>query len=98
MTISNNPENLKSNGQHDLGRITLKPCESKAYDSRGTEEQRNPNPWVVVEFPGTDREQIVIDYPTAREAFRFIERNYTEDECDVDVMRRRDDGVLTTEF
>ena len=58
----------------------------------------NPNPWVVVEFAGTDRENEVIDFPTAREAFRYVERNYTEDECDVDVMKRRDDGVLTTEF
>jgi len=87
MKTANNPENQQPHGLGNLGQI-----------STGRASEHNPNPWVVVEFPGTDREQIVIDYPTAREAFRFVERNYTEDECDVDVMKRRDDGVLTTEF
>jgi IS4 transposase len=76
---------MTKNQSNDLGQISMKAT------------AHNPNPWVVVEFPGTDNENIVVDFPTAREAFRYIERNYTEDECDVDVMRRRD-GVLTTEF
>ncbi len=70
--------------------------ERKAHQ-QAMENDRYPA-WVVVEFPGTDRENVVIDFYTAREAFRYLERNYTDDECDVDVMRRGEDGTLTTEF
>lgn len=86
MTTSNHPENLNTDEAHDLGQISTKPAKPD-YPA-----------WVVVEHPGTDDENIVIDFYTAREAYRYIERNYTEDECDVDVMKRREDGVLTTEF
>lgn len=58
----------------------------------------NPKPWVIVENLGTEFADIVIDFATFREAARWIERNYTDDNCPADIMRRRDDGVLTTEY
>lgn len=58
----------------------------------------NPLPWVIVENAGTDNENIVIDFATFREACNYIDRNYTDDDCPADIMRRRDDGVLTTEY
>lgn len=94
MAVLNKPENRNTNEAHDLGQISTK--EARAHEA-AMENDTYPE-WVVVEFPGTDRENLVIDFYTAREAFRYIERNYSEDECDVDVMRRRDDGILTTEF
>lgn len=63
-----------------------------------TSNVHNPNPWVVVENAGTDNENLVIDFATFREASNYIDRNYTDDDCPADIMRRRDDGVLTTEF
>ncbi len=54
----------------------------------------NPNPWVVVVNPGTDDESIWGDFPTYREALAAM----AEAEDGADVMRRRDDGALTTEF
>lgn len=55
-------------------------------------------PWNVVEFPGTDRENVIVAFATAREAFNYVNRQYSDDDCDVDVMKRREDGFLTTEF
>jgi len=106
MAVLNKPENRNTNEAHDLGQISTDhpthDLDTNIYTNAGQMREAfstfNPNPWVVVEFAGTDREQIVIDFPTAREAFRYIERNYCEDECDVDVMKRRNDGVLTTEY
>lgn len=54
----------------------------------------NPNPWVVVINAGTDEEDIWGDYPSFREAVAAV------DELDesADVMKRLNDGTLTTEF
>lgn len=86
MQSANNPENQQQQGARGSVQINLK------------ETDFNPVPWVVVEKPGQDDENIVADFATLREAYRFIDRNYTEDECDADVMRRLDDGTLTTDF
>ena len=86
MTTKTNQENQKPNGQHDLGQIT-----SKA-------NPKAKKVWAVVEFSGTDRESEVAEFDTMREAFRFVERNYTDDECFADVMKRDGAGFLTTEF
>lgn len=95
MKSANNPKNeTNSTLAQGSGQISTK--EARAHEA-AMENDTYPE-WVVVEFPGTDRENIVIDFYTAREAFRYIERNYSEDECDVDVMKRRNDGVLTTDF
>ena len=63
-----------------------------------TSNVHNPNPWVVVENAGTDNENLVIDFATFREASNYVDRNYTDDDCPADIMRRRDDGILTTEY
>ena len=57
----------------------------------------NPNPWVVVINAGTDNEDIVIDFPMYVEALYFCADEFDVDE-NADVMRRNDDGTLTTEF
>ena len=57
-------------------------------------ETRNPNPWVVVTNPGTDLEDIWADFPTHRAAVAAL----AQAEQGADVMKRRDDGTLTTEF
>jgi hypothetical protein len=54
---------------------------------------RNPNPWVVVSDPGSDEENIVEDFATHAAALRC-----KRDNPGSDVMRRLDDGTLTTEF
>lgn len=88
MKNADHPENRKPHGPHDLGQISIK----------ATATRHNPKPWVVVENPGTDNESIVIDFGTFREACNWIDRNYTDDDCPADIMRRLDDGVLTTEY
>lgn len=54
----------------------------------------NPNPWVVVTNAGTDDEDIVNDFPTFAAALQCADEHGE----DADVMKRRDDGSLTTEF
>jgi len=66
--------------------------------NHGSSWNNNPKPWVIVENPGTDDENIVIDFATYREACRWIDRNYTDDDCPADILRRLDDGTLTTEY
>ena len=54
---------------------------------------KNPKPWVVVAYPGTDQEDIVDDFATERAARDFLR------ECpETDLMKRLDDGTLTTDF
>lgn len=54
---------------------------------------KNPNPWVVVTDPGTDQEDILADFRTATQARQFMRAH-----PDTDLMKRLDDGSLTTEF
>ncbi len=57
----------------------------------------NPYPYVVVRNPGTDYEDEVADFATFKEAAMF----YTVEQDPFehwDVMKRLDDGTLTTEF
>lgn len=58
----------------------------------------NPNPWVLVARPGQDDEDIVEDFPTFAEAHRAMKAANQLDQDELDIMRRRDDGTLTTEF
>lgn len=53
----------------------------------------NPNPWVLVANPGEDHEDIIADFPGFAEATAA-----QKDAGEGDVMRRLDDGTLTTEF
>jgi len=54
----------------------------------------NPYPWVIVTNPGTDDEGIFSDHATYAEA----RKNAKECDEEWDIMRRLDDGTLTTEF
>jgi predicted RNA polymerase sigma factor len=54
----------------------------------------NPNPWVIVTNAGTDDESIFSDHATYKEA----RQNANECGEEWDIMRRLDDGSLTTEF
>lgn len=86
MTTQRNPENQQKHRPHDLGQIS---------------EGRNPNPWVLVEQAGTDDESIREDFATFRGASLAMKNYYYWDELEtlnVQIMRRRDDGVLTTEY
>jgi hypothetical protein len=56
-------------------------------------EAFNPNPWVLVNNPGQDDEDIVADFSTFAEA--VIAKN---EAGEGDIMKRLDDGTLTTEF
>lgn len=62
---------------------------------------KNPNPWVIVENAGQDNENEVADFKNFLMAHRFCLRNYYDDELEslnVQIMKRQDDGTLTTEF
>ena len=56
-------------------------------------EAFNPNPWVLVNNPGQDDEDIVADFPTFAEAVTA-----KKEAGEGDIMKRLDDGTLTTEF
>lgn len=86
MTTADHPANQQPHGLGNLVQINRK---ATAF---------NPKPWVVVENAGTDNENLVIDFATFREACNWIDRNYTDDDCPADIMRRNDDGTLTTEY
>ena len=64
------------------------------HSLKATSEVHNPNPWVVVTNPGTDKEDIWADFPTHRAAVAAL----ADAEEGADVMKRLDDGTLTTEF
>lgn len=63
--------------------------------TKGT--NHNPKPWVIVENPGTDCEDVHSDYKTFREAIKALDA-YFYDEDGAQIMRRNDDGTLTTEY
>lgn len=56
--------------------------------------EHNPKPWVIVNKAGTDEESIWSDHATYSEALR---NTMTCPEL-WDIMVRREDGTLTTEF
>lgn len=112
MTSNHQSENHNPNGPHDLGQITkddeMKCDQCGSIHSVGMvidgknlcPECWNPLPWVIVEQAGTDDESIYSDHATYRAAIQhaieFLGAEFYED--GFDIMRRRDDGVLTTEF
>ena len=83
MTSKNHPENQKPNGPHDLGQI----CK----------EHANPQkPWVIVSNPGQDDETVIAEYWHFSEAcYGKFSKRFDGTECDI--MKRLDDGTLTTE-
>lgn len=53
--------------------------------------------WILVEYPGTESERVVDEYPTPEAALK--EKCRLEDEgVPVDLMKRLPDGSLTTEI
>ncbi len=71
-------------------------------DDSTAAEAVNLNPWVVVSFPGTDRENIIQECATFKEAMSAKKQYWYDDNGlnydDIDIMKRLDDGTLTTEF
>ncbi len=64
----------------------------RGQDAQG--EAFNPNPWVIVTNPGQDDEDIWADFPGYMAAISGL-KDAPEG---AQIMRRRDDGSLTTEF
>lgn len=63
--------------------------------------EQNPCPWVLVEQAGTDDESIREDFATFKAARLTLKNYYYCDEIEalnVQIMRRNDDGTLTTEY
>lgn len=54
-------------------------------------------PWVVVAHPGTEEEKALIDFRTFKRACAYVRENSTT-KCPMGVMKRLEDGTLTTEF
>lgn len=86
MNTQRNPENLNSEAPNSAVQISA--------------EMHNPNPWVIVEGVGTDDESFYCDYPTYRAAIQSAIRELGPEfaEEGYDIMKRNDDGTLTTEF
>jgi hypothetical protein len=63
-----------------------------------TATKHNPFPFVIVTSPGQDGEYFWNDYATFKEAKANLReaKDSTGEKCDI--MRRLDDGRLTTEF
>ena len=59
--------------------------------------KRNPNPYVVVLNPGTDQEDIWSDHATHAQAIKGLMDAKDAGES-ADILKRLDDGTLTTEF
>lgn len=58
-------------------------------------------PWVIVESAGYEDEQIASDHRSFAEACKHLDRQYDPVEIEtlpVQIMRRLDDGTLTTEY
>lgn len=69
-----------------------------------TTEQRHRNispPWVIAEGAGCDDEQIASEHHSFSDAFKKMHHAYDNDEIEgmpVCIMRRNEDGTLTTEY
>lgn len=86
MTTANHSTNEQPHGLGNLGQII---------------EERNPKPWVLIEQAGTDDESIRKDFATFRDASRAMKDYYYWNEIEtlnVQIMRRNNDGTLTTEY
>lgn len=73
--------------------LHFKPCTLATIKARRA-AVRNPKPWVAVINPGQDDEDILDDFETMQEALHFV----IGEGGNCQVMKRRDSGVLTTEF
>jgi hypothetical protein len=105
MTTANHPENQKPNGPNDLGQISKgKGAISDLIERRKSDplpRANNPRPWVIVEQAGTDDESIRADFGQFSTAHRACLAWYSEDELEtlgVSIMKRNNDGTLTTEY
>lgn len=92
MQTANKPEN--NNNSHEAH-----PSLGKADN---TKRHHNINyPWVIVEFAGRDAEEIASEHRTFSDACKKLHRSYDDDDIEgmpVSIMRRNENGTLTTEF
>jgi len=60
------------------------------------------NKWVVVIYAGEDRQEVVCECRTYDDAWTAYHEQFTNDderdELGADIMKRLDDGSLTTEY
>ena len=73
---------------------SLAEIKAKRAGKAAQKEDHNPNPWVIVTKPGQDDEDIWADFPTYKEAVAALGQPGEE----ASVMKRLDDGALTSEF
>ena len=73
---------------------SLAEIKAKRAGKAAQEEDLNPKPWVIVTKPGQDDEDIWADFPTYKEAVAALGQPGEE----ASVMKRLDDGALTSEF
>ncbi|MDP2881581.1 MAG: hypothetical protein Q8N89_08380 [Azonexus sp.] len=74
---------------------------AELFKNRPTNTARNPKPWVVIEHAGQDDENIQGDFATFKEAERALANWYFQDELEslgAKIMKRNNDGTLTTEY
>jgi len=104
MSNTNHPENKQNHAALDLGQISKSNTLKDLFARRLTDplpRARNPKPWVIVEKAGTDDESIRADFGQFSEAHRACLKWYDTDELEelsVSIMKRNDDGILTTEY
>lgn len=104
MTNANHPKNQKQKAAQESSPDHQKACHQMhcpIHKTGNYATNHNPKPWVVVENAGQDDEEIRGDFATFEQANRAVENWYYPDELEnlgVQIMRRREDGVLTTEY
>jgi hypothetical protein len=86
MSKFNNPENQKNQAE-----------DGSTVQIITNREVHNPKPWVVVENAGYENEDIWSDHCTFKAALKELE-SAGGTENGFDIMKRLDDGTLTTEF
>lgn len=88
MTNANHPKNQKQKAAQE------------SSPDHFTATEHNPKPWVVVDA-GQNGEEIAGEFTTLKDAESAVKNWYYQDEIDdmnIQIMRRRADGVLTTEY
>jgi hypothetical protein len=76
-----------------MNNVLSRTSEMTSLVNDSVSEKNSSNNWVVVENAGTDNESFVADFDTWMKAARFV-RN----QCAGDIMRRLENGFLTTEY
>lgn len=102
MQASNNQTN--TNKSHEARPSLGNADEAEAFEAGWKTAERHNNinyPWVIVEFAGRNAEEIASEHRTFSDACKKLHRSYDDDDIEgmpVSIMRRNEDGTLTTEF